>query len=158
MLADGNLGCNIHSSLQTLGRYLDHWLKICAGPRLRTKSFHDYTRLLARYVRPRLGSRSLAKLSAAEIQALSSEQLNRNLSTHKIRYTHTVRLSAWRQAVRWKLLLTNLVEGVDLPRQPRRCFIVLDVEQAKQFIAAISGHKYEAWCALAIMTGMRQSE
>jgi integrase len=63
-----------------------------------------------------------------------------------------------RQAVRWKLLLSNPAEDIDLPRQPRRRFSVFDVEQSKQFIAAISGHKYEVLLALAITTGMRPSE
>jgi hypothetical protein len=48
-----------------------------------------------------------------------------------------------RQAVRWKLLLSNPAEDVDLPRQQRRRFTVFDFEQAKQFVAAISGHKFE---------------
>jgi len=54
--------------------------------------------------------------------------------------------------------LSNPAEDVDLPRQPRRRFTVFDVEQAKQFIAAISGHKYETLFALAITTGTRPSE
>ena len=37
-------------------------------------------------------------------------------------------------------------------------FSVFDVEQARQFIAAIAGHKYEVLFALAITTGMRPSE
>ncbi|MEO6909565.1 MAG: site-specific integrase, partial [Edaphobacter sp.] len=49
-------------------------------------------------------------------------------------------------------------EDVELPRQQRRRFTVFDVEQAKQFIAAISGHKYESLFALAMTTGMRPSE
>jgi hypothetical protein len=43
MLAERDLGRNIRSSKQTLAEYLDHWLDICARPRLRAKSFHDYT-------------------------------------------------------------------------------------------------------------------
>ena len=89
---------------------------------------------------------------------LYSELLNRKLSARTICYTHAVFFSALRQAVRWKLLLTNPAEDVHLPRQPRRCFTVFDVEQAKQFIAAISGHEYQALFALAITTGMRPSE
>jgi integrase len=158
MLAERDLGRNIRSSRQTLDQYLDHWLSICAQPRLRAKSFRDYSSLLARYVRPRLGARPLGELSAAEIQALYSELLNRNLSARTIRYTHAVLFSALRQAVRWKLLLSNPAEDVDLPRQPRRRFTVFDVEQAKQFITAIAGHKYEALFALAMTTGMRPSE
>jgi integrase len=48
--------------------------------------------------------------------------------------------------------------GCHLPRQSRQRFTVFGVEQAKHFIAAISGHKYEFLFALAITTGMRQSE
>jgi len=70
MLAERDLGRNIRSSRQTLGQYLDHWLDICARPRLRAKSFRDYTSLLARYIRPRLGTRPLGELSAAEMPRL----------------------------------------------------------------------------------------
>ena len=73
MLAERDLGRNIRSSRQTVGQYLDHWLNICARPRLRVKSFCDYTNLLARYVRPRLGTRPLGELSPAEIQTVYSE-------------------------------------------------------------------------------------
>jgi integrase len=158
MLADRDLGRNIRSSRQTLDQYLDHWLSICAQPRLRAKSFRDYTGLLARYVRPRLGARPLGELTSAEIQTLYSELLNRPLSARTIRYTHAVLFSALRQAVRWRLLLSNPAEDVDLPREQRRRFTIFDVEQAKQFIAAVSGHKYEALLALAMTTGMRPSE
>jgi integrase len=158
MLAERDLGRNIISSRQTVGQYLDHWLDICARPRLRAKSFRDYSTLLARYVRPRLGERRFGELTAAEIQGLYSELLNRKLSPRTIRYTHSVLFSALRQAVRWKLLLTNPAEEVYLPRHSRRRFTVFDVEQARQFITAISGHRYEAVFALAMTTGMRPSE
>jgi integrase len=158
MLAERDLGRNIRSSRQTLDQYLDHWLEISAKPRLRAKSFRDYTGLLARYVRPRLGARPLGELMPAEIQTLYSELLNRPLSARTIRYTHAVLFSALRQAVRWKLLLSNPAEDVDLPREQRRRFTIFDVEQAKQFISAIAGHKYEALFALAMTTGMRPSE
>jgi len=46
MLAERNLGRNIRSSWQTLDMYLDHWLNICACPRLQVKSFRDYSNLL----------------------------------------------------------------------------------------------------------------
>jgi integrase len=153
MLAERDVGRNIRSSRQTLDQYLNHWLDICARPRLRAKSFRDYTSLLARYIRPRLGSRPLGELSAAEIQTLYSELLKRELSARTIRYTHAVLISALRQAVRWKLLLTNPAEDVDLPRQSRRRCTLFDVEQAKQFIKAISGHEYETLFTLAITTG-----
>jgi integrase len=100
MLAERDLSRNIRSSRQTVDQYLDHWLDICASPRLRAKSFHDYSTLLARYVRPRLRERPLGELSPAEIQELYSEWLNRKLSARTICYTYAVFFSALRQAVR----------------------------------------------------------
>src|SRR5581483_1066676 len=104
------------------------------------------------------GSRLLGELSSGEIQALYGELLERTLSGRTICYTHSVLFSALRQAVRWKLLLENPAQDVHLPRQARRGLIVLDVEQSRQFIAAISGHEYAALFALAITPGMRPSE
>lgn len=158
MLAERDLGRNIRSSRQTVGQYFDHWLDICARPRLRAKSFRDYSSLLARYVHPHLGSRSSGELSPAEIQKLYSELLNRKLSARTICYTHAVLFSALRQAVRWKLLPANPAEDVHLPRKPRRRFTVFDVGQPKQFIAAMSGHEHEALFPLALTTGMRLCE
>ena len=70
MLAERDLGRNIRSSRQTLGQYLDHWLDICGRPRLRAKSFRDYSSLLAGYVRPQLGSRSLGRFRRRQFRAL----------------------------------------------------------------------------------------
>ena len=47
MLAERDLGRNIRSSQQTLGQYLDHWLDICARPRLSLRGTDVYE-----YVRP----------------------------------------------------------------------------------------------------------
>jgi hypothetical protein len=76
----GTLAATSGPQRQTLGEYLDHWLDICARPRLRAKSFRDYSTLLARYVRSRLGARPLGELSAVEIQALYGELLTRSPS------------------------------------------------------------------------------
>jgi integrase len=138
MLAERDLGRNIRSSRQTLNQYLDHWLDICARARLR----QELPRLLGPPLPVRAaatGARPLGELSPAEVQALYSEMLNRKLSARTIRYTHAVLVSALGQAAHWKLLLSNLVENIDLPRQSRRHFTVFDVEQTKQFIAGDRG-------------------
>jgi integrase len=158
MLSERDLGRNIDSTKQTLNQYLDRWLEVCARPRLRAKSFLDYEGLLRRHIRPQLGTKPLACVQAFDIQGLYRDLLDRGLSPRTIRYTHTVLGSAVKQAVRWKLLLTNPAQLVDLPRQTRLGVGVLTVEQARAFIRAIAGHPYEALFALAMTTGMRPSE
>lgn len=64
MLGDRDRGRNLDSSKQTLNDYLDRWLDLCAKPRLRAKSYHDYEGLLRRYVRKALGAKALVAVSA----------------------------------------------------------------------------------------------
>jgi integrase len=158
MLSERDRGRNLDSSRQTLNQYLERWLELCAKPRLRAKSLKDYEGLLRRYVRPRLGSKSLASISALDIQTLYRDLLVRGLSARSIRYTHAVLRSALKQAMRWNLILSNPADSVDLPRQERRQIGVLTVEQARTFVKAIAGHPYWVLFALALTTGMRPSE
>ena len=126
-------------------------------PRLRAKSFRDYRSLLARYVRRTTWRKTVWGIFASgDPDSLQRVAEPKALGKHDL-LTHAVLFSSLRQAVRWKLLLTNPAEDVHLPRQPRRRFTVFDVGQAKQFIAAMSGHQYEALFALALTTGIRPS-
>jgi hypothetical protein len=70
-------------------------------------------------VRPRLGGKNLATVSAFDIQALYRKLLNESLSPRLIRYTRAVLRSALEQAVRWNLILANPADLVDLLRQDR---------------------------------------
>jgi integrase len=158
MLGERDGGRNLDSSKQTLNQFLDRWLEVCAKPRLRAKSFQDYEGLLRRYVRPCLGAKTLATVSAFDIQMLYRDLLTGGLSARSIRYTHAVLRSALKQAVRWSLILANPADLVDLPRQSNRRVGVFSIEQARTFIKAISGHPCEALFALAMTTGMRPSE
>src|SRR5579863_2909502 len=115
MLSERDRGRNLNSSKQTLNQYLDRWLEVCAEPRLRAKSFQDYEGLLRRYVRPRLGAKTLAAVCAFDIQILYRDLLARNLSRRSVRYTHAVLRSALQRAVRWNLILANPADLVDLP-------------------------------------------
>jgi integrase len=156
MLGERNRGRRLDSSKQTLNQYLDRWLELCAKPRLRAKSLKDYQGLLRRYVRPGLGPKTLASISAFDLQTLYGDLLVRHLARCATLMRFCGR--ALKQAMRWNLILSNPADSVDLPRQDRRQIGVLNVEQARTFVKAISGHPYWALFAVALTTGMRPSE
>ena len=75
----------------------------------------------------------------------------RELSARTIEYANAVLRSAFRQAVRWKMLAEDPCNGVDLPRVKR-------VEECRRFLEVAETSEWFALFALALTTGMRPSE
>lgn len=57
-----------------IGDYLDYWLEQCVKPNLRPKTYEQYEIAVRLYLKPGLGSLSIASLSAATPQAFLNEQ------------------------------------------------------------------------------------
>ena len=88
----------------SLNQYLDQWLTTAAKPRLRPKSYTDYEALLRLHIRAVLGTRPLGAIVQFDIQIIYARMFERGLSARTIEYTNAVLQSAFRQAVRWKML------------------------------------------------------
>ena len=142
----------------SLNQYLDRWLATAAKPRLRPKSYVDYARLLRIHIRPTLGSRPLGAINQFDIQTLYAQMLEHGLSPRTIEYTNAVLRSAFRQAVRWKMLAEDPCDGVDVPRVKQREMEALSVDECKRFLAAARESECFGLFALALTTGMRHSE
>ena len=155
MLQERDLTRFSPSSTITLNPYLNQWLEAAAKPRLRPKSFSDYESLLRLHIRPVVGSKPLISIQPLDIQAVYRGMLERGLSPRTVHYTHSVLQSAFRQAVRWKLIGHDPCEGVELPRLRRKEMAVLNVEQCRDFLTAAKSSQHYAVFALAITTGMR---
>jgi integrase len=141
-----------------LDNYLDQWLATAAKPRLRPKSYTDYESLLRLHVRPALGGKPVGTIGQFDIQSVYAQMFERGLSSRTIEYTNAVLQSAFRQAVRWKMLAEDPCIGVDLPRLQRREMEALSVEECQRFLEIAKQSQWFALFALALTTGMRPSE
>ena len=142
----------------TLDEFLDHWLKTAAKPKVREKTYRDYEAMLRRYIRPYIGTKSIAVLSPLDIQGTYQQMIERGLSARTVRYAHAVLRCALRQAMRWQLLIGDPTQGVQLPRQQNREMRVLTTEQARAFLRIALSSLHGCLFALALTTGMRPSE
>lgn len=142
----------------TLNQFLDEWLATSAKPRLRARTFHDYESLLRLYIRPALGTRLIGTIGQMDMQGLYAEMFARGLSARTIEYTNAVLESAFRQAVRWRMLADDPCAGVDLPRVKRKEMEALSVEECRRFLSVAEESEWYALFALALTTGMRPSE
>ncbi len=141
-----------------LDDYLNQWLATSAKPRLRPKSYVDYAGLLRLHIRPNLGARPIGAITQFDIQSVYAQMFNRGLSPRPIEYTNAVLQSAFRQAVRWKMLADDPCVGVDLPRLKRREMEALSVEECRRFLTVARKSEWYGLFALALTTGMRPSE
>ena len=109
-------------------------------------------------LRPSLGARPLGAITQFDIHSLYAQMFNRGLSPRTIEYTNAVLQSAFRQAVRWKMLADEPCVGVDLPPLKRREMDALSVEECRRFLTVARESEWYALFALALTTGMRPSE
>lgn len=158
MLRERDLGRGLEGSEITLNEFLARWLETAAKPKLREKSYRSYESLLRRYFRPVLGDKILSTITPLDIQAACQQMVDSGLSSRTVRYTHSVLRSAMRQAVRWRLLLQDPTEGVQLPRLGRREMRVLSAEQSRIFLQTALKTHFGPLFAVALTTGMRPSE
>ena len=142
----------------TLNQFLDQWLATSAKPRLRARTFHDYESLLRLYIRQVLGTRLIGTIEKMDMQAPYAQMFGRGLSARVTEYTNAVLESAFRQAVRWRMLAEDPCAGVDLPRTKRREMNALSVEECRRFLSVAKEPEWYPLFALALTTGMRPSE
>jgi len=124
-----------------------------AKPRLRPKSYTDYESLLRLHIRPTLGARPLGAITQFDIQCVYAGMLERGLSARTVEYTNAVPQSAFRQAVRWRMLAEDPCLGVDLPRQKRTEMQALSVEECRGLLDAARQTEYFALIAGAALDG-----
>lgn len=93
-----------------------------------------------------------------DMQRLYAQMFESGLSARTIQYTNAVLESAFRQAVRWRMLVEDPCAGVDLPRVKRHEMEALSVEECRRFLSVAEESEWYPPFALTLTTGMRPSE
>lgn len=146
----------VESSELTLNRYLDQWLESHSGS-IEPRTHHDYVRFLRDYARPVLGERRLDSLEILDFQALYGG-IHKRVSAHATRRTHQALNAAMVQAVKWKLISANPITGVEIPKEVKREYCCLSIDEAREFQAVADEHPRGLIFSFTLATGMRPSE
>ena len=157
-LTEISSGTFIEASPTTIDAYLEKWLKTAARPRLRDNTYREYGGLIDRYIKPVLGDKRLSDLRPLDVQAFYSSLSERGLSPRTIRFTHSVLASAFKQAVRWRMLAHNPCDSVELPRKAGKEMQSLTPAEATCFLKEAASDRWFALFVLALATGLRPSE
>jgi integrase len=141
----------------TLSEYLDKWL-VTSKQKVGATTYEGYVGLMRLYVRPVLGDKKLSALRPMDIQEMVNGMVKRNLSPRTVRYTHAVLFRSLKQAVKWRMLIHNPAEGLELPKSVRKEMQSLSPEQAQIFLEECAKDKHGLMFELALITGMRPEE
>jgi len=142
----------------TLAGHLDRWLTDYVKPSLAPRTTEGYQYIVHRYVIPALGSITLTRLKASDLQRYYSNRLADGLSPQTVRHHHTLLHKALATARKWGETDTNVADGVELPRVQRPEMTVWNEAEVSHFLEAAQATPYYALFYLALFTGARRSE
>jgi integrase len=143
----------------TLGGFLGEWIT-GVEPTLRPRTAIGYRQAIRDHLTPALGRIALVRLRPEQVQALHAAMLTSGLSPKTIANSHGVLHAALEQAVRWRLIPTNVAGLVRPPRRSRPEMHVLSPEQVHALLEAADKTQdpHAVLWALALGTGLRQGE
>jgi integrase len=150
-------GMTYASAKVKLSKYLEDWL-VAEKAAMRISSSSYYGSLLRMYINPNIGNIILKDLRTPHLRALYVHLQDQNVGIPTVRKIHKLLHSALRAAVEAGMIIRNLVSFAHPPREPETERKILSEDQASQFLAAVTGYRWEALFHLALATGMRRGE
>jgi integrase len=131
-------GVYVAPSGQTVAAYLGEWLRtVSTGTTLSPATLLNYEKAIKRLV-PLIGSVRLDRLDQMGIQRAYGE-LAGKYAASTLALTHACLSKALRQAVGWKRLARNPLDGVSAPSHPKSSAEAWSAEQASVFLAFVRG-------------------
>ena len=152
-----NGGLYIRPSKDTLGSFLDTWLRDHISTRVRPTTLDGY-RWRAQSIIKALGHHRLCDLEPQHIQAYHRSKLDQGLSPATIVKHHNLLRSSLATAVRWKLIEHNVAELVDPPRPESKEMRALSEEEANLILDSCKETRWYPVLHTLIWTGLRRSE
>jgi len=150
-------GLNWDATKFTVGDYLEQWLKDIDGS-VRPKTLNQYAGVVRNHLKPRLGNLKLQELQPYQIQMIYTQLKEQSHSPRNVQLVHSVMHRALAMAEKQGLIGRNPAKAVIRPKVTHKEMKVFDDNQARQFLIAAQGDRYEALFHLAITTGIRQGE
>lgn len=143
---------------QKVGQFLAHWVENVHKQSVRSRTYERYEEIVRLHLVPEIGHHHIQKLAPQHLQALYKKKLDDGLSATTVISFHNLLHKALETAVRWNLIARNPCDLVSPPRKKRFEIQPLNMQQIRQFLAVIRGHRQEALFILALATGMRRGE
>jgi integrase len=140
----------------TVGKYIEQWFEY-AKPNLKPSTVKRYREAIEVHIRPSMGDTKLHKGDALTVQEMYAAMMRAGPSSTTVNIVHSVLSSAYKRAVKWRLVRLNIMADVDAPK--------IDVkrsrnhtEEVSALLCVASEDRLRVAYVLALSTGMRGGE
>ncbi len=144
-------------SRQTVEAYLTTWLTNRPEGALKPRTRESYEGAIRLHIVPAIGHVKLSQLTPAHIQQVLNEKAKVK-SPYLVRNVRAVLRAALNQAVKHGHLVRNVASLVETPKVPPSKVRPLSLEEARNLLASLRGHRFESLFVVAMLTGMRRGE
>ncbi len=143
----------------TVAGFLSKWqARRALSQDLAPATLTTYRDVIRCYVTPHLGGIRLAELSPSHVEQMTAAVVAEGKSIRTANIARAVLRRAVRDAARDGLVLRNAAALANPPRQPRREGRTLEITQARDLLAYVTGHRLEAAFVVSLTTGLRRGE
>jgi integrase len=141
----------------TVAAFLDRWVDSLEG-QVSAKTLDSYSDTVRLHLRPGLGRVAVRKLSVAQVDGLWRSKRAAGYSANSIRIMRSVLRRALGQAEREGVVLRNVAALSGAPRLDAAEGRALSVDQARELLEAVRGHRHEPLITVMLAFGLRRGE
>ena len=130
-----NIGTYIdRDTSPTVAQWLDTWLYSYKKNSVKERTFDQYECIIRVRLNPAIGDIKLVDLKEDKLQDLYNTLYANGLSARTVQLINTVLHTALKKAVKCGLIIRNVCEAVELPRQSKKERRVLSPEEQEMLI------------------------
>lgn len=142
----------------TVNDYFNLWFETVAENRYRYKTVENYKGIINFDIRPMIGHIPLSNLQSRDIRRVLNAMKARGVCSNTRRRFYSVISTAFERAVAWKLLETNPVLEVKIPRHEPKKIRAMTQEEVSRFVEVTDKGRHGEYFRTALITGMRPGE
>jgi integrase len=140
-----------------LGSFLDDWLAMVKANR-EYATWQGYEQRVRLHIKPVLGKRPLAKLTAGDVQRLLDAKRTAGLSPRSVQYIHATLRAALGVAERWGLIARNVAELTEPVTVRRRQVEPFTPDEIDRLLEVCASDRLGAFYTIAMAIGLRPGE
>lgn len=151
-------GTYVETNKINLSSWLDTWLTEYKKSSIRPTTYSSYEWIIKKHIKPTLGDTYLQDIQPHTVQKFYNDKLNSGLSARTVRYIHILLHESLEQAVKNTLVVRNVTNVANLPKQTKKELKVLSPEEQKKLMDTLNNDRFGTAFLLLMFTGMRMGE